>query len=276
VTPNSPERTAILQTGRLGDLWFTLPLAHHLHQQGQAVEVVYDAQYGNPFTFTPYVTARPMKMPGPLESPGRWSYAINQAIHQVRLNQTLKKEYARVIWRQIFPYRWLHTVHENRPYPYQWYAAFPEINFRRAPTTLECADEKTILLLDKSQSVHFHKDDSYARWFEENLQKLVEATHYTPVYVASGSEPDHPKYRTWRGSQDDYQRSIARCGIVYGTSTSAHVLGQLIGKAVVPLYGNRKVRYDTIGEEDACLFPGERLDAAQLDRVVKKLGQPPG
>jgi hypothetical protein len=273
---SSPARAAILQTGRLGDLWFTLPLAHHLHQQGLAVEVVYDAQYANPFTFAPYVTARPVPLPDRLKIKGRWGYAINQAYHQHCLYKSLKQQRVeKIIWRQIFPYRWIQAIRDNRPYPCQWYAAFPEINFRRAPTSLECANDRTILLLDKSQSVHFDKDDGYRGWFGENLQKLVAATQYTPVYVAHGSEPDHPRYRTWRGSQDDYQRLIARCGIVYGTSTSAHVLGQLLGKAVVPLYSNRKARYDTLGEEDAFLYPQDRLTAAQVDAVVKKIASLP-
>jgi hypothetical protein len=272
---NNVERAAILQTGRLGDLWFTLPLAHHLHQQGLSVDIVYDAQFGSPFTFAPYVNARPVTLTEPFKFKGRWSYAGNQAVNQLRLYRSLKPQYQRTIWRQIFPYRWLGAIRENRPWPCQWYAEFPEISFRRVPTTLECRNEKTILLLTKSQSVRFNSGDAHVQWIEENLNRLVEATKYTPVYVAYGNEPDHPKYQTWRGSLAEYQQLVAHCGMVYGIITSAHVLGQLLGKAVVPLYGDRKAIYDTIGDEDAILFPHDRLDAGQIDKVIKKIGAGP-
>jgi hypothetical protein len=79
--------------------------------------------------------------------------------------------------------------------------------------------------------------------------------------------PDHPRYETWRGDLRAYQQLIARCGIIYGVNTSAHVLGQLLGKAVVACYPRVGRTIDTIGKETAKLCPGERLTTDQLRAV---------
>lgn len=264
-------RVAILQTGRLGDIWLTLPLADHLHQQGIQVDCYYDARYGNPFSFTPYVNPKPVVLPDWIKLKNRWGYALNEAIHQARLLISLKRRYSRVIWRQTFPYRWLKVAWDNRP-GIRFYDTFPEISRLRAPTTLDCSNDGTILLFCRSQSVRFVQDARHHQWIEDNLQLLVQATGYAPIHVAFGNEPDHPKYPTWRGNLDDYQRLIAKCGLVYGITTSAHAFAQLTGKANIHLHGGPHINYNRIGNETAWLYPYDRFSPEQLVEIRRAVG----
>ena len=264
-------RVAILQTGRLGDIWITLPMAYYLHQKGIQVDCYYDARYGNPFSFTPYVNPKPVILPDWIKLKNRWGYALNEAIHQARLLVWLKCRYSRVIWRQVFPYRWLKVAWDKRP-GIRFYDPFPEVPHLQAHTTLVCSNDRTILLFCRSQSVRFDQDAKHHQWIEDNLQHLVQATGYTPVHVAFGNEPDHPKYRTWRGNLDDYQRLIAGCGIVYGITTSAHAFAQLIGKANVHLHGGPHLSYNQIGNETAWLHPHDQLTVEQIVEIKRKIG----
>ncbi|NLX24826.1 MAG: hypothetical protein GXY61_02540 [Lentisphaerae bacterium] len=255
---------SILQTGRLGDLWYTTPLAHWLHQQGHTVEVVYDKCFGNPFSFFPYVEPRPVNLPRYCEKNIRWGHLFNEVVWQLGWLHRLKAEGKKVVWNEIFPFRWLQAHCKGRPYVEYWYHKNPQINFRRATTTLTVSNEKTILVFLESQSISFTKGDAYQRWIDGNLKTLAARTGYKPVVVAYGNQPDHPEYETWRGSLNEYQRLIASCGIVYGISTSAHVLGQLLGKPVVALYNDRQSPVDTIGGETARLSYLEQFNANQL------------
>ncbi len=98
-------RIAILKTARLGDIWFTTPLAGNLHEQGHSVTVVYDAQYGNPLAFFPHIEASPVRTRVWLRSRNRWAYALNQGLNQVLLLNRIRRQNDRVIWREIFPWR---------------------------------------------------------------------------------------------------------------------------------------------------------------------------
>jgi len=266
-------RIAILQTARLGDIWFTTPLANSLHQGGHSVSVVYDAQYGNPFTYFPSIHPQPVQCRIWLRAKNRWAYALNQGLNQALLLNRLRRQYDRVIWREIFPWRWAGMVKANIPYPDYWYRPFPGMQYRTAATTLKPGNERTILLFKKAQSLRFQMDDAYDRWIEDNLRLLLDATGLKPIFVAFGQEPDHPHYPTWRGSLEEYQQLVARCSIVYGASTSAHVLGQLLGKVVVPLYWLSHRIYNTIGQENARLFFGERLTQDQIAHLLQRLTQ---
>lgn len=250
-------KVTILQTGRLGDLWFTTPLAWHLHQQGCEVEVAYNAKFGNPFTFFPYVKPRPLPLHDWFRG-SRFGYGFNEMIWQPSELLCLKIQGRTVIWNQIFPYRQLQSLSKGKSFVECWYEKYPQINFRRAPCDLDVTKGDTILLFTESQSIRFSRDRAYYGWIYSNLEKLVDYTGLRPLVVAYGNQPDHPEFETWRGSFEDYQRLIAGCGIVYGISTSAHVLGQLLGKPVIPLYkGHHPL--NRMGEGTLSLSQGECL-----------------
>ncbi|MBD5635169.1 MAG: hypothetical protein IAI49_11890 [Candidatus Eremiobacteraeota bacterium] len=89
---------------------------------------------------------------------------------------------------------------------------------------------------------------------------MRERTRYRVIYVPPPGGADHARFETWRGDLGAYQRLIARSGMIFGIVTSAHVLGQLLGKPVVACYRDKRRRIDTIGSETARLYPGELLD----------------
>ncbi len=252
----------ILQTGRLGDLWFTTPLAWHLHCQGYEVAVVYNSKFGNPFSFFPYVKPMPVKLrdwfPGP-----RFGYGFNEMIWQPAEWVKLKFQGQRVIWNQIFPYRSVLSLAKRKPFVECWYERYPQINFRRAPCDLKVTSGDTILVFTESQSIRFTRDQAHRDWVDRNLRKVMAATGFRPVIVAWGSQPDHPEYETWRGSLEDYQRLIAGCGLVYGISTSSHVLGQLLGKPVIVLYDKNQHPLGRIGGETMYICQGDDLPCAE-------------
>jgi hypothetical protein len=221
--------------------------------------------FGNPFSFFPYINPRPVTLPRYCAKNVRWGHFYNEAVWQLVWLRKLKVEGRRVIWNQIFPFRWLQAHMRRVPYVVHWYRKYPHVDFRTAPTTLDVRNEKTILVFEASQSISFQKGAAYSDWIYRNLEELSEKTGYRPVVVAYGKQPDHPVYETWRGSLDDYQRLIASCGIVYGISTSAHVLGQLLGKPVVALYNDRQSPVDTIGSETSLLRFPQKFTADQLD-----------
>jgi hypothetical protein len=241
----------ILQTGRLGDLWFTTPLAWHLNQLGYEVEVGYNSTFGNPFIFFPYVKPLPFKLKNWL--PGnRFGYGINEIIWQPSVWLSLKLRKKNVIWNQIFPYRQIQSLMKHKSFVECWYDKYPKIDYRHAPCDLKVTQGDTILVFTESQSIRFKTDQTYHEWIYRNLRKVVDATGFRPVVVAYGNQPDHHEYETWRGSLEEYQRLIAGCGLVYGISTSAHVLGQLLGKPIIPLYkGHHPL--NRIGDESFCL-----------------------
>ncbi len=250
---------SILQTGRLGDLWYTAPLAKWYHDQGRGVEVVYDETYGDPFAFFPYITPRPVCLPRYCLKNVGWGHFFNEAIWQLSWLVKLRQEGRNVVWNEIFPFRWIQAHCLKRHYVEHWYRKYPQIDFRKAETTLDIRNDKTILVFQISKSVKFSMNASYYNWIYTNLETLIENTGYRPIVVAYGSQPDHPEYETWRGSLDDYQRLIASCGVVYGIITSAHVLGQLLGKPVVALYRAKQSIVDRIGEESVTLSEGQCL-----------------
>ena len=61
---------------------------------------------------------------------------------------------------------------------------------------------------------------------------------------------------------------IAACGMVFGIITSAHVLGQLLGKPTVVLYSERQSILDMIGYEDVKLTTGQVMDQDQIERLL--------
>jgi hypothetical protein len=74
---------SILQTGRLGDLWYTAPLAKWYYDQGRDVEVVYDGMFGNPFAFFPYIKPRPVHLRRYCSTNVGWGHFYNEAIWQI-------------------------------------------------------------------------------------------------------------------------------------------------------------------------------------------------
>jgi len=264
---------SILQTGRIGDLWYTLPLCKHLYDQGHEVEVVYDAQFGEPFNYVPYVHARPIAVQRPFARDRGWSHFWNEAIIQVKWLWMLKQEGRKVVWNQIFPFHWPGAVLRRVPYPVYWYRSYPGIDFRRAETTLKVTPGNRILVFRHSQSLKMAEDAAYFDWIDRNLEAVVEATGLTPLVVAYGDQPDHDRYETWRGSMDEYQQLIAGCGMVYGIITSAHVLGQLLGKPIVALYSDRQLVVDCIGGEDVELSRGSDLSSESLAALKSKVAQ---
>jgi len=257
---------AILQTGRLGDLWFTVPLADRLVDLGRHVEVWYDRVYGNPFAHFPSVVPRPVKLTRVLPGKSRLATIVNAASEQALLFAQLKRLGRTVVWNQIYPLRlaaWL----ENEPYPQYWYRHYPGIDFRTARTTLAVENGRTILYFAASASLRIGAGSGFDAWLENNLERLRSHTGYRVLYVPPPGEPDHPRFDTWRGDLDAYQRLIAGCGVVFGISTSAHVLAQLLGKAVIPCYIDRRRLLDTIGAEKIKLYPGDLLGAEELSRL---------
>ncbi len=250
---------AIFQSGRLGDLWMTLPLANHLYKNAhKPIRIFYDKCYGNTvFSSFPYVDPVPIRMNRFLTETTRPSRLFSQGLAQLQTYIRLKRTGIEVVWNQIYPWRWLQATFFGKPYPYYWYLKYPEIlNSRIVPSTLEINNGKTILVFMNSQSLPTLDTTKNHEWLHNNLEKLVEWTGYKPIIVAYGDQPDHPKYETWRGSLEEYQKLIAQCGIVFGIITSAHILGQLLGKIVIPLYGKNTSIIDSIGKETLLLkFP---------------------
>lgn len=265
--PGEGRTVAILQTGRLGDLWFTLPLCHHLHTRGVRVEVVYDAACGSPFLFAPYVTPRPMSVKRVLPGDRWWGRFISEALIELAWLRMLKREGRIVVWNQLYPFRWLSGVLRRRPYPEYWYRHYPAINFRRAVTTLDVKPGDRILVFRHSRSLNMAEDAAYFAWIDRNLDRVVEATGMRPLVVAYGEQPDHGRYETWRGTMAGYQELIAGCGVVFGMSTSAHVLGQLLGKPTVVLYGRYQFVVNTIGAETACVRNPDELTSDQVAEI---------
>lgn len=264
------KRAAIVQTGRLGDLWFVIPLADHLTDQDYSVEVWYDEIYGRPFEFFPSVIARPVKFNRIFAEGAVGLRAVRSALQQILILARLALGRRRLIWNQIYPFR-LDAYVRGIPYPAFWYRNFPDLDFRRARTTLDVANDRTILYFTNSLSLGVRGCNAFTPWLEANLHKLAEHTGYRIVYVAPPGEPDHPVYESWHGRLDEYQGLIARCGLVFGISTSAHVLAQLLGKPVVACYKDRSRIIDSIGAETARLYPGEVLGEIDLAVISNKL-----
>lgn len=268
---NDRQPVAILQTGRLGDLWFTLPLAWELHKQGCEVEIWYDASFGEPFKYMPYVRPCPVRLPLTPNRANRrpWDFA-KEAFNQVQLYAWLRMRRSRVIWNELYPLHLPRVIRRKTPYPTQWYERHPGVQFRRAVTTLPRRNDGTILLLKRSTSLFFQRGPAFDDWIDENLRLLAAATGYTPLHVMHGEEEPHRGCQICRADFDQYQQLIAGAGIVFGVSTSAHVLGQLLGKPIVSLYPDPKVRYIKIGDETAELHPYEILSDAQLECIVEE------
>lgn len=266
ITTEKSPAIAILQTGRLGDLWFTAPLAEHLARQGHSVEVWYNDHYGNPFYFFPYITPRPTALPQPIPSATVPANLINWGFQQLYLRRRLRQLGRRIIWNQVYPFR-LSAYLGNKPYPEFWYRHYPEVSFRRAMTTLNSGNEKTILYFASSLTLRVDPKSTLNDWLENNLTILQQHTGYRILYVAPPGAADHPRYETWRGDLNAYQQLIARCGLVYGIITSAHVLGQLLGKPIVACYRNENFQFDTIGDETVRLFPGGTVTVSDLQRL---------
>jgi hypothetical protein len=254
---------AILQTGRLGDLWFTVPLADDLWRRGHPVEVWYDQVYGNPFAHFPSVLPRPVKLAQLFPPGSRPATIANSAAAQAMLYAQLQRLGRKIVWNQIYPLRigaWI----ENKPYPQYWYRRHPGVDFRRARTDLSVKDGGTILYFAASVSLRIGAESAFKQWLESNLETLRKVTNYRVLYVPPPGAPDHQSFETWRGDLDAYQRLIASCGMIFGIITSAHVLGQLLGKPVIACYANRRRLVDTIGNETIKLFPGDILHGRDL------------
>lgn len=271
------ERTpCIFQTGRLGDLWMTLPLGYYLFKRfNKPIPVYYDRIYGNDvFKFFPFVTGQPLDIKKILPEHNRVLRVISQGMGQLNTFFSLKKRHHEIIWNQIFPWRWFFARINNQPYPHYWYRNYPDaLKSRVVPTNLNVKNGETILVFLESQSLP-QLNSKYARiWLERNLDTLVKKTGFKPLVVAYGDQPYHKHYETWRGSMDEYQNLIADCGVVYGISTSAHVLGQVLGKPVIPLYGKNQHVMDTIGQEPLRLIEGtdfSKQDMGKLDDHLSK------
>lgn len=259
---------AILQSGRLGDLWFVTPLAHALHQLGARVSVVHRADFGDPFVHFPCAISSPA--PAPVRSKTtRLGHAAEEALWQWRQWQRLRREPTPVIWNQIFPFRWLYAAASGASYPEYWYRNLPGIDFRTAPTTLEITTEPLILFFRRSFSFRGAIPDGFDVWMHHTLDRLAEVTGFRILVVATSEEPDDREHPTWRGSLDDFQRLVARCSVVAGITTSGHVLGQLLGKRVVAMYPRGVRAIDRIGGETISLeFPKPPPDPPILRRLL--------
>lgn len=264
------KRVAIVQTGRLGDLWFVVPLADYLTDRNYEVEVWYDEIYGRPFECFPSVISRPVRFNRFFSDATVGQRAVQSAMQQLTLLILVALKRRRIIWNQIYPLR-LDAYVRAVPYPEFWYRHFPDANFRRARTTLGLANDRTILYFTNSVSLGIRGVNAFTPWLEQNLHVLAERTGYRIVYVAPPGEPDHPVHDTWRGTLVEYQSLIARCGLVFGISTSAHVLAQLLGKPVVACYKNRSRVIDSIGAETARLYPGDVLGENDLASILTNL-----
>ena len=258
------KEVGIFQSGRLGDLWMTLPLANHLYQNGhKPIKIFYDECYGDTvFSPFPYVDPVPIRMNHFFTETTRPLRLFSQGLAQLQAYFRLKRTGIKIVWNQIYPWRWFQATFLGKPYPYYWYLKYPEIlKSRVVPSILEIKSGKTILVFMHSQSLPTLDTAQSHEWLHRNLDQLIKWTGYKPIIVAYGNQPDHSKYETWRGSLEAYQKLIAQCGIVFGIITSAHVLGQLLGKIVIPLYGRNTSIVDTIGEETLLLkFPDNFSD----------------
>lgn len=270
-TQTSP--VAILQTGRLGDLWYTVPLADYLAQNGQRVEVWYDQSFGHPFTYFPSVIPRPIQLPRFTDSSNVPFRLLNSIGQQLYLYRKLRQLGRRIIWNQIHPLG-IGAYFSNRPYPEYWYRHYPTINFRRAQNSFQCRNDRTLLYFASSVSLRISAGNGYEDWLDRNLRQLQKLTGYHILYVPPPGAPDHPTHETWRGSLDDYQELIAHCGLVFGIITSAHVLGQLLDKPVIACYTSRRLIFDTIGGETLRLFPGDNISTEDSLKINSALQAP--
>ncbi|PAW78393.1 MAG: hypothetical protein B9S32_07665 [Verrucomicrobia bacterium Tous-C9LFEB] len=266
----SPLPFAILQTGRLGDLWYTVPLADYLTQNGQRVEVWYDQSFGNPFTYFPSVIPRPLPLPRLTHGFSVPANLLNSISQQLYLYEKLRQLGRQIIWNQIHPLG-IGAYFANRPYPEYWYRRYPEISFRHVQTTLQCHNDRTLLYFASSVSLRVSAANLYEDWLDRNLRLLQKLTGYRVLYVPPPGTPDHPTYETWRGNLEAYQELIAHCGLVFGIITSAHVLGQLLGKPVVACYTSRRWIFDTIGGETLRLFPGDHISVEDSLKLASSL-----
>lgn len=259
---------AILQSGRLGDLWFVTPLAHALHQLGATVRVIHRADFGNPFTHFPYAISSPAPAPVPTRT-DRLGYAAEEAAWQWRQWRRLRAEATPVIWNQIFPFRWLPALASGHSYPEYWYRRLPGIDFRRAPSTLDLATEPLVLFFRRSFSFRGAIPDRFDAWMRDTVRQIAAATGFRVLVVATNSEPDDEDHATWRGSLEEFQRLVAKCSIVAGITTSGHVLGQLLGKHVVAMYPPGVRSIDRIGAETIALeFPAPPPGPHILHRLL--------
>ncbi len=263
---------AIVQTGKLGDLWFTVPLADHLSDLGHRVEVWYDATYDAPFRYFPSIVPRPVGLPNIVLGSGRFGRVVNAVAKQAVLRARVSGLGRRVVRNEIYPFR-LDAYLANRPYPESWYRPYPGVDFRRARTTLRVENVGTILYFAASSSLRVEPASANTPWLEDNVARLAEHTGCRVIYVPPPDAPEHHRFETFRGDAAAYQRLIASCDIVFGIITSAHVLGQLLGKAVVACYIDRRMTVDTIGGETIRLYPLERLDNKSLAVVSDSLRQ---
>lgn len=251
----------ILQSGRLGDLWYVTPLANALDAAGLEVRVVFNESFGNPFAFFPSITPCPVPAT-PLR--GRWRDALADATWQIDQWRLLRAQGGPVIWNQIFPLRWIQALAQGRCYPEYWYRNFPGCDFRRTLSTLTVSREPRILFFRRSHSFRALDSPALSAWLRANVRRLAEATGFEVVVVATAAEADDPEFPTWRGSLDEYQQLIARCSVVTGIVTSGHVLGQLLGKAVVAMYPQTVRSIDRIGGETIAITHPEDLTAKKI------------
>jgi hypothetical protein len=262
-------RVSILQTGRLGDLWYTVPLAQHLSRQGWLPEVVYDEDYGNPFSFFPEVSSRPVPMRKYFPDNHGIAHLLNESVWQLYWFFRLRREGGRIVWRQVFPFRWLQAHFSRVPYVTHWYRCYPDVDYRHAAARLDTRRDGTILVFRESQSISFDRTPRHYQWIDRNLDSVVERTGLRPVVIAYGDQPDHQRHETWRGTLDEYQQRVASCSAIFGIVTSGHVLGQLLGKPTVALYSASQSIVDTIGGETVALRYENDLTHLDLARIVK-------
>lgn len=235
------------------------------------MEIAYHDVFGNPFSFFPYI--RPVPLPLTSWAPKfRFQYLLNEMTGQPEAWMRLRKMgRRRIVWPQIYPWRLLPSIAKRKPYSVCMYEKYPGLPFRETHSRLKVTPGDTLLVFTESQSIPFVKDDSYFAWISGNIDRIVRATGLRPVSVLYGDQVGPPNCETWRGTLEEYQQLLAGCGAVYGICTSAHVLGQLLGKPIVTLYQKRQQTLGRIGEDTVALGEGETISEAQLETLSAAL-----
>lgn len=255
-------RYAIIQSGKIGDLWLTVNLADALHLYDAETTVVYDERHGDVFEFFPSVKAMPVPFKHWFKNEG-FGHAFNEAVWQIYWVIKMELRGYKVIWNQVYPFRWLHCYLKKMGFADYWYRKYSLFRSRRPATTLEVKDEGIMLVIPPGGSelpqIEFYHNMVFAK--ELFGQKVI---------VIHSDDRSHclVTEEIWEGSFSDYQQLVASCSLVFGEATSAHVLGQLLGKKTVAIYKEGTPRTDFLGGETVRLIGDEVITDEQLEKLV--------
>lgn len=245
---------AILQTGRLGDLWLTIPKIQQLAHEGYRITVVTDIAYSGALSFVR--DAHEVIYPFNMASDPRLMYAIRQAISQPLTYAYLKAKYDLVVWNQVFPYRMLKS--RKRPFPEVWYDKRDWLHVDLSRIDLDICDKGYIVVNGTSISNNVDHADSQS-WVEKLALKYGS---YDNCFYITHDSFKHPRLQTIRtNSVQELANIVAGCHAVVGVGSAMHSIGCVLGKHVVAAYTkwDGANKFGTIGHEARILAIGEMI-----------------